>query len=239
MVKIMEKAYGYCRVSGAGQIDGNGFDRQEEEIRKFASTHKIEIVQIFKEQVSGCKDEEHREVFQQMIAEILRNGVRTIIVEGLDRLAREYRVQEQLLIYLASKEIVLMDCRTGEDVTHAITADPMKKALIQMQGIFSELEKNLLVKKLRLAREAKRKANGKCEGRIGWNDCADKRDSIIAAIKALRRKPKGKKRITFVKVAEELNKMAMEDETYTTLTGGKWNGPMLQNFIQRYVVDSK
>jgi DNA invertase Pin-like site-specific DNA recombinase len=55
MVKIMEKAYGYCRVSGAGQIDGNGFDRQEEEIKKFASTHKIEIVQIFKEQVSGCK----------------------------------------------------------------------------------------------------------------------------------------------------------------------------------------
>lgn len=236
MVKTMIKAYGYCRVSGAGQIDGNGFDRQEEAIRAFALKAGIDIVQVFKEQVSGCKDEEQREVFQHMMAEILRNGVRTIIVEGLDRLAREYRIQEQLLIYLASKGIVLMDCRTGEDVTDAITADPMKKALIQMQGIFSELEKNLLVKKLRLARESKRKATGKCEGRVGWNDRPDRRDLIIETIKTLRRKPKGKKRMIFIKVAEELNKMAGNDEKYSTLTGTEWNGPMVQNFIQRYVV---
>jgi len=233
----MEKAYGYCRVSGAGQIDGNGFDRQEEEIKKFASTHKIEIVQIFKEQVSGCKDEEQREVFQQMIAEILRNGVRTIIVEGLDRLAREYRIQEQLLIYLASKGIALIDCRTGEDVTDAITADPMKRALVQIQAVFSELEKNLLVKKLRLARESKRKITGNCEGRKSWNDSPDKRDLIIETIKILRKKPRGRKRMTFVKVAEELNRMASDDTKYSALTGAEWNGPMIQNFIQRYMVD--
>jgi DNA invertase Pin-like site-specific DNA recombinase len=235
-VETMKKAYVYLRVSSFGQVNGNGFDRQEEAARAFALKTGIEIVEVFKEQVSGCKDEEHRQVFQQMISEILRNGVRTIIVEGLDRLAREYRIQEQLLIYLASKSISLIDCRTGEDVTDAISSDPMKKAMIQMQGIFSELEKNLLVKKLRLARESKRKATGKCEGRIGWNDCPDRRDLIIETIKTLRRKPKGKKRMTFVKVAAEINKMAGDDKKYSTLTGTEWNGPMIQNFIQRYVI---
>lgn len=230
----MIKAFGYCRVSGAGQIDGNGFDRQEDEIRKFASNAKIDIVEIFREQVSGTKDEEHREVFQQMIAEILRNGVRTIVVEGLDRLAREYRVQEQLLIYLASKGITLIDCRTGEDVTSAITSDPMKKALIQIQGIFSELEKNLLVKKLRLARESKRLEEGKCEGRKGWRECPNKREALVAKIKELRRKPKGKKRLTFVEVADEINQLSMQDDTYCTITGTRWTGTMIQNFIQRY-----
>jgi len=230
----MLKSYGYLRVSGAGQIDGNGFDRQEAAIKSFALKSKIEIVSFYREQISGCKDEEQREVFQLMLSDILRNGVRTIIVEGLDRLAREYRIQEQLIIYLASKGITLIDARTGEDVTEAIGADPMKKALIQMQGIFSELEKNLLVKKLRLARESKKKATGKCEGRRGWNDLSDRRDAILGQIKALRRKPKLGKRLTYVEVANQLNELAQIDGIYTTLTGGPWSGSMIQNFILRY-----
>ncbi len=230
----MIKAFAYLRVSGAGQIIGNGFDRQEDAIRSFAKKSNIEIVQIFKEQVSGIKDEEQREVFQQMVAEILRNGVRTIILEGLDRLAREYRIQEQLIIYLASKGITLIDARTGEDVTTAISADPMKKALIQMQGIFSELEKNLLVKKLRIARDAKRIAIGKCEGRKGWFDVPEKRDLLVKSIKTYRKKPKGKDRMTFVEVAEVLNTKALTDDNYTTLSGGQWTGQQIQNFMQRY-----
>ena len=230
----MIKAYGYLRVSGVGQIDGNGFERQENSIAAYADKSKIEIVHFYREQVSGCKDEEQREVFQLMLSDILRNGVRTIIVEGLDRLAREYRIQEQLIIYLASKGITLIDARTGEDVTEAIGADPMKKAMIQMQGIFSELEKNLLVKKLRLAREAKRKADGKCEGRLGYNDSPDKRDAILEQIRALRRKPKGQKRTTFVDIAYQLNGLVLQNDTYSTLNGGPWTGPMVQNFLQRY-----
>ena len=230
----MLKAFGYCRVSGAGQIDGNGFERQENAIRAFAQKSKIEIVHMYREQVSGVKDQDDREVFQLMLSDILRNGVRTIIVEGLDRLAREYRVQEQLIIYLASKGITLIDARTGEDVTKAVNDDPMKKAMIQMQGIFAELEKNLLVKKLRLARESKRKASGKCEGRRGWNDLPDRRDAILGEIKAIRRKPKGQKRMTYVEVANQLNELAKKDDIYETITKKLWTGPMIQNFLLRY-----
>ena len=233
-MKLMVKAYGYLRVSGVGQIEGNGFERQENSIKTFAQKTKIEIVHFYREQVSGVKDEEQREVFQEMISAILRNGVRTIIVEGLDRLAREYRVQEQLIIYLASKGITLIDARTGEDVTEAINADPMKKALIQMQGIFAELEKNLLVKKLRVARESKRRADGKCEGRKGWGDVPDKRDTILGQIKALRRKPKLGKRMTFVEIAVQVNALALKDDTYTTLTGKTWTGAAIQNLLQKY-----
>jgi len=228
------KAYGYCRVSGAGQIDGNGFDRQEKAILEFASFADVEVSKIYREQISGTKDEEFREVFQEMIAEILRNGVRTIIVEGLDRLAREYRVQEQLLIYLVSKEITLIDCRTGENVTEAISSDPMKKAMVQIQGIFAELEKNLLVKKLRIARETKRKAEGKCEGRKGWAEEPEKRDLILEEIRRLRRKPKKQNRMTYVEVSERLNERSREDERFKTITGKLWSGPMVQNFVQRY-----
>jgi hypothetical protein len=43
--------------------------------------------------VSGAKGEEDRPAFQEMLSAILSNGVRAVIVERLDRLAREYVVQ--------------------------------------------------------------------------------------------------------------------------------------------------
>lgn len=228
------KAYGYLRVSGQGQIDGNGFDRQQESINQFAEKNGIEIVKFYNEQISGTTDSTEREIFQQMVSAILRNGVRTIVVEGLDRLAREYRVQEQLMIYLASKGISLYDARTGENVTEAISADPMKKAMIQMQGIFSELEKNLLVKKLRVAREFKKEETGKCEGRKGYQDNSEKKEFLLNEIKSYRRKPKGGKRKTYSEVAECFNQLSENDNRYASLSGKEWNGPMIQNFLQKH-----
>ena len=228
------KAYAYLRVSGQGQVDGNGFERQQAAVNQFAQKANIEIAQFFKEQVSGTADSTEREVFQQMISAILRNGVRTIIVEGLDRLAREYRIQEQLLVYLAAKGIALYDARTGENVTESIASDPMKKAMIQMQGIFAELEKNLLVKKLRVARQSKKEAAGKCEGRKGYQDNTEKMDFLLKAINSYRRKPKGGKRKTYSEIADCLNQLALEDERYCSFSEKEWNGPMIQNFLQKH-----
>ena len=65
-----------------------------------------------------------------MLSELLENdGIGTVLVESLDRLARDYRIQESLLIYLASKKIHLISARTKENVTESIQADPMRKAL--------------------------------------------------------------------------------------------------------------
>ncbi len=215
--KTRISAFGYLRVSGKSQIEGYGFERQEETIRSFAEKAGYEIVNFFKEEgISGTKGEEDRPAFQDMVSEILRDGVSTIIIEGMDRLAREYRIQETLLIYLASKGITLICARTEENVTNAVQSDPMKKALIQIQGIFAELEKNLLVKKLRNARDKARAERGKCEGRKSYVDVAPK---VIEEIKRLRRKPKGGRRMTYVQVAEELNRQGFETVSKKPFTG--------------------
>jgi hypothetical protein len=41
----------------------------------------------------------------------------------------------------------------------------MRKALIQIQGVFAELEKGMLVQKLRKARTQVKLTTGRCEGR--------------------------------------------------------------------------
>ncbi|MGD0397580.1 MAG: recombinase family protein [Syntrophobacteraceae bacterium] len=219
------RAFGYERVSGRSQVEGYGFDRQEETILNYAKKAGYEIVHIFREEaISGTKDQEDRPAFQDMVAEILKDGVRTIIIEGLDRLAREYRIQETLLIYLASKNITLISARTGENVTDEVQADPMKKALIQIQGIFSELEKSLLVKKLRNARDRVRAEKGKCEGRKSY---AERSPGLIEEIKALRRKPKGKDRMTYIQVAEELNRRGLH-----TIGRKPFTGQAIQNILR-------
>lgn len=222
------KTYAYLRVSGAGQVEGDGFPRQEAAIRGYADAHDIEVVQVFREEgVSGTTGEADRPAFQGMVAAILANGVKAIIVEGLDRLAREYRVQETLLVYLASKGISLINARTGEDVTLAVTEDPMKKALVQIQGIFAELEKNMLTKKLRAARERKRQVEGKCEGRKGYSDTEGGR-AILAQLKKLHRKnPKTGKRRSFAEIAT-----AMNDAGVKTMTGRDWTKLTVQSALR-------
>jgi len=217
------KVYAYLRVSGKGQIVGNGFDRQLETIQAYCERVGDEIDSVFKEQVSGTKDETDRPEFKTMVSAIMRDGVDTIIVESLDRLAREYRIQEQLLIYLASKGINLISANTGENVTRAITADPMKKAMVQMQGIFAELDKSLTVKKLRKAREKIRKESGKCEGRKSYKE-TEEGSEILREIRRLRRKRKGRVRRTFNEIAEALNKQGYRAANVKPFTGNTVRG---------------
>lgn len=220
------KAFAYIRVSSQGQVAGDGFQRQTETIQAYADGHGYEITQTFQEEgISGTKDAEARPAFQDMLSTILKNGVRTIIIEGLDRLARELQVQETLLVYLASKDITLISARTEEDVTEAIKSDPMKKALIQIQGVFAELEKNLLVKKLRTAREHKRTEEGKCEGRKSTKELDP---DVIKRIKSLRRKRPNTKRMSYSKIAELLNA-----EGSRTISGRKWTMANVSMVLKR------
>jgi DNA invertase Pin-like site-specific DNA recombinase len=223
---VMKKAYGYLRVSGQSQIGGDGFRRQKETILKYTDKHKIDLAEFFEEEgVSGTRGEIDRPAFQAMVSEILKNGVSVVIVEGLDRLAREYRIQETLIVYLASKNIELISARTDENITEAVMADPLRKALVQIQGVFSELEKNLLVKKLKDAREAMRAKTGKCEGRKSYSEAMPE---VLKEIKRLRRARKGMPRRTYDKVAAELNAAG-----FKSMMGKPFTGSSIQLILRR------
>src|SRR5437016_1045691 len=103
----MKQGVAYLRVSGKGQVDGDGPVRQEEAIRRFAEAQGIEILAVFFEQaVCGATELEHRPAWQEMIAAL--NGCRTIVIERLDRLARELMVQEHIIADLQKRGIELL-----------------------------------------------------------------------------------------------------------------------------------
>jgi hypothetical protein len=94
-----------------------------------------------------------------------------------------------------------------------------KKALVQIQGVFSELEKAMLVKKLRVARERKREQTGKCEVA----------PEVFQEIKRLHRRKTGQKRMTFQAIADKLNQAG-----YLNISGKQWTGYNVQKICQRF-----
>jgi site-specific DNA recombinase len=196
------KAVAYLRVSGAGQLDGNGPERQEETIRGFAEQRGLDVAKVFLEAHTGAEAE--RPVFVEMLSELLSNGCRVVIVESLDRFARDLMIQSTLIAKLSAEGITLLSAATGEDVTAAMVDDPMRRAMVQIQGVFSELDKNLIVRKLRRARDAKRNAGERCEGAKPYGT-HDGEAAVLDRVRQLRRKPRGGERLTWAAVAERLN----------------------------------
>ena len=121
----MTKAFAYLRVSGKGQIQGDGFPRQLTAIKGYAQAHEIRIVQVFREEgVCGATESADRPAWAQLMTALHSNGVKAVIIEELDRLARDLMVQEATiadlqkhgftLIYVAEPD--LMSERSDTDI---------------------------------------------------------------------------------------------------------------------------
>ena len=218
---------GYCRVSSTGQqTNGTGLDRQEKTIKAYAKKAGYKIIKVYQEAFTGTETE--RPVFDDMLAELLDNGCRVIIVESLDRLARDLAVQMRVIALLTSAGVTLLNASTGQNVTESMESDPMLRAMVQMQGTFAELDKNLLVRKLRKGRQAKRESAGRCEGRKPFG-CRPGEQEVIARIKQLYRKVKGEKRRGPYEIAKILN----AENLPTRKKGGKWYGSVVSSIIKR------
>lgn len=165
----MKQAVVYLRVSGASQVLEGGFERQEASCRGLAAGKGFEVVRVFREEgVSGTKESGDRPGYKAMLAFMGESGVDVVIVEHLDRLARFYRVQETLLIDLLDRGFTLYTANTGENVTESIEASPMRKFVVQLQGLISELDRSQIVLKLNKGRQRVREAGGKAEGQYAY-----------------------------------------------------------------------
>jgi len=213
----------YLRVSGQSQVEslgGNGFDRQEKACTALAASLGLEIKDFYKEEaVPGWKEEDERPAFKAMMDTLLPGTY--IVIESLDRLARSYRVQEQLLMRIIEKGLELYAANTGECITESFMADPMRRALIQIQGIFAELDKNLLVAKLRKGIERTRAKTGRCEGRKPYGAKGEERPILDIILDA------NKGGINSDQIALHINKCG-----FLTRSGRPWRGSTIRKILQ-------
>jgi DNA invertase Pin-like site-specific DNA recombinase len=206
----MEKAFAYLRVSGKGQVEGDGFTRQRAAIKAYAAAHEIKIAREFRDEgVSGTKDLENRPALLDLMTALHSNGTKLVLVERLDRLARDLMVQETIIGDLRKNGFELISVAEPD----LLQDDPSRKLMRQIFGAIAEYEKTMIVLKLRGARLRMRAKRGRCEGAKPYGELPGE-TAVIERMHALRAEGMG-----FDRIAAKLN-----EEGVRPRRGERWWG---------------
>jgi len=215
----MKNAFAYLRVSGNGQVQAEGLTRQRLAIREYAKAHDIRITKFYEEKgVSGTKDLEDRPALSEMLVALHGNGTKLVLIEKLDRLARDLLIQETIIGDLKKHGFGLVSV-TEPDL---LKDDPTRTLMRQVFGAIAQYEKTMIVMKLRGARNRKRAKTGRCEGRKPYGHYPGEK-RVVERMRALRAEG-----IAYDKLAERLTA-----EGFRTRKGTAWHGFSVQRILAR------
>src|SRR5215469_8389650 len=150
----MTRAFAYRRVSSVGQSadDRDGLVRQQVVIREYCRKNEIKIVRWFTDSISGKTDLEDRPALYELMQALHANGVKHVVIEKLDRLARSLLVQESIVADFKRNGFEIISCVEPD----LLSDDPTRVLHRQMMGAFAEYERAMIVQKLRGARQRAR-----------------------------------------------------------------------------------
>lgn len=217
-------AFGYMRVSGKGQEEGDGFERQRLAITRHAEANGISIIDWFQDTQTGKDEWQFRPGWSNMAARL--NGCRTVIVEKLDRVARAVLVQELILADLKKREVRLITS-AGDDTFDDTPERVMYRGML---ALFAQYERQSIVIKLRGARQRKKEEIGRCEGRkpYGENPKHPEEAAILQRIQAMRSAGE-----TFDAIARTLNGEGVGSRGTKAGGPGVWIGPTIAKIVRR------
>lgn len=160
------------RVSTAVQaVDGYGLPAQEADGRQWAKRQTVPRVRIVhmvsdgdeKGGKSGTTLLDERPGLMEAVEWIADGRADGILAPNLDRLARELTVQEAVLSYVWALGGRVFTADHGEHLEDD-ASDPMRTAMRQMRGVFHQLDRGLIVKRLTEGRTAKGSKGGYAYG---------------------------------------------------------------------------
>lgn len=231
----------YLRVSSESQLEGYGLDSQEAAVRGWAKRQSHTIVRVLSDKgVSGATDAVDRPALGEALQALKARDVDGLIVARLDRLARALTVQEATLGIVWRMGATVYTADQGE-VLRDDPDDPMRSALRQVVGVFSELERRLVTKRLRDGRMAKAATGRKSVGSYAYGTrpggVGRERDAVPDPVEArtvayvLERRTEG---ATYREISEALNAQGVR-----TKRGGCWHPMTVRNIVERAGANEK
>jgi DNA invertase Pin-like site-specific DNA recombinase len=211
------KACAYLRVSGKGQIEKDGPERQREAIAAFMKQFELlPYGEFFEEGVSGTVEGIDRPAFMGMLSKVeSEQGPFCIVIERLDRIARDLMVQELILKECRTRKIKVYSTDRGALIDLASEdGDPTQKLIRQVMGAVAEWEKSVIVLKLRKSRNRVRAEKGHCEGPKPFG----LKNPVEAQTLNFMKKWKSEG-LSYRKIAEALNGLGLK-----TYFGNPWQG---------------
>jgi DNA invertase Pin-like site-specific DNA recombinase len=196
-------AVAYYRTSSAANVgaDRDSQRRQAEAVEAYAKgRYALPLEAVFYDAaVSGADPIDTRPGFSDLLEYCKVHGVGIVLVENASRFARDLAVQLTGHALLRDRGIELVPV---DAPTYFTDPSPTAELVRQILGAVSQFEKAALVAKLRHARDAKRAATGRCEGRK-----AVPAEVIVHARRLARRNPKTGARRSLRSIAGELAKL--------------------------------
>ena len=157
--------YGYIRCSGISQMEGDGPERQRAAIIEYCRANGFDIAEWYIESHTGT-DLDGRIEFRHMRDAMVSNGVRIVVVEKMDRLARSIMIQETIIADFKNNGIVLYSATLGED--DLCGDDPTRVLMRQILACFFDYERKMIIGKLKAAR-SRIKGEGRKPGQKNYS----------------------------------------------------------------------
>lgn len=215
----------YLRVSGIGQVEGDGLRRQRDATARRAAELGLRIVGEFVDAgVSGTTALYDRPGLSDLVERISTEGARTVLVERADRLARDLVAGELILQELRRAGVRVIEAEAGTDLTAA--GNPTAQLVRQILGAVAEFEKSAMVAKLRSARDRKRGRQGRCEGPPPFGSKPGEEEALADLLRLARRR-KGVRR-SYAEIARELDRLG-----HRTRRGGRWSRSTVRAVLAR------
>lgn len=220
----------YARVSSNAQAETDTISGQIDDLTKWAGKQGHEIVAVCTDEaVSGKLPAVERPGLACILDAVEDGEADAVLVRSLDRLARELTVQEATLalVWKLGGRVLSV---TGEIMADD-PDDPMRTAMRQMAGVFAQLDRAQISKRLRDGRRRKAEVGGYVGGAPSFGTRADSATRELVAddreaqtldrIKEMRAEGMGYKAI-----ADALNV-----ERIPTKRSGKWHASTVSRII--------
>ncbi len=166
------KVIGYLRVSTGKQLkEGFGLADQEKQIRAWCKVGGHKLVRLVRDDAkSGTLEVAERPGLIAVLKAVRDHEADGVVMRDLDRIARTLTVQEAVLAQLWSLGGHAFIVTDAAEVPQDDPDDPMRTAMRQMAGVFAQLERAMVVKRLRNGRAEKAAQGGYAYGGppYGW-----------------------------------------------------------------------
>jgi DNA invertase Pin-like site-specific DNA recombinase len=221
--KLVE-AVAYMRTSSSANVgaDKDSDKRQRAAIEAYAKAAGYTVAPddwFYDAAVKGADAVTARPGFAAMLDRIASNGVRTIIVESPDRFARDLAVQLAGHDYLKDLGVSLIPASAPD---FFLEDTPTAVLVRQVLGAIAQFDKATIVAKLKAARDRKRGATGKCEGRKTY---AEANPKLVAAAQELSQQ---RPRLSLRKISAEL-----ASQGFTTPRGLPFSASAVSSMLGR------
>ncbi len=224
---------GYCRVSTDNQKEEGTIEIQQKALVEYAKANRHELVEVFSDEgISGAREPGERRGWIALYNYLDEHGAHGVLVYKLDRLARDLRIQENIIHDLQVKKAKAIISIKEPDMD---STDPVRVLMRQILGSFAEYEKKVIAMRLRAGRLNKARKGRYAGGVAPTGYRAKEKELTIDAEEAQLVRAifhmKRYRRMSLRAIAEKLNQQGIP----TPKGGERWYASSVQYILRNNV----